>query len=262
MGPGAVSSDPSDPAGGSAPDPVPGPCSDSAAAAAVAVAASAALDDEAIAAWLDGQPDFFERRPDVLARLALRHAHGGRAVSLIERQVEVLREKNRVLDRRIAELVRTARDNDTILDRLQALVRAMLLAPDAAALPALVEAGLREHFVVPQVALRLWRIDDGRPAGGCAEVEPALIEQTAAQAAPYCGAPGTWLAASLLSERGADTRSIALVPLRLGAHPRPFGLLALGSADTGRFASDLGVAFLARIGEVVSAALAPHAAGA
>lgn len=219
------------------------------------------LTDEQVAQYLLAHPDFLDRRPDVLARLALRHPHGGKAVSLIERQVEVLREKHRVLERRIATLVRTARDNDTIFDALQSLVRAVLLARDATALPAVVEAALREHFSVPQVALRLWAIDE-RPlparwadSPAAQPVEPVVIEQTAALVAPFCGAPEGWRAAALLSEDGADTRSIALVPLRAGAQPRPFGLLALGSADVGRFTSELGIAFLARIGEVVGAAL-------
>lgn len=221
--------------------------------------------DEQVAQYLLDHPDFLDRRPDVLAHLALRHPQTGRAVSLIERQVDVLREKHRVLERRIAALVRTARDNDTIFDALQALVRATLLARDDTALPAVIEAALREHFSVPQVALRLWAVDD-RPlparwadSPAARPVEPVVIEQAAGLIAPFCGAPDGWRAAALLSEDGLDTRSIALVPLRAGARPRPFGLLALGSADVGRFSSELGIAFLARIGEVASAALSRFA---
>ena len=226
---------------------------------------SASLTDEQVAEYLRAHVDFFDLHPDVLARMALRHPQAGRAISLIERQIDVLREKHRVLERRIAELVRTAQDNNTIFDRLQAMVRAVLLARDDTALPAIVEAAVRDGFAVPQVALRLWRHDaaPSEPAdpqwvvlAAMQPVEPAVIEQTATLTVPYCGAPDGWHAARLLSEGGADTRSIALVPLRVGAHPRPFGLLALGSADAGRFSAELGVAFLLRIGEVASAALA------
>ena len=115
------------------------------------------LADQQVADYLRAHVDFFDLHPDVLARMALRHGQGGKAVSLIERQVDVLRAKHRVLERRIAELVRTARDNDTIFDALQALVRATLLARDDTALPAVIEAAMREHFSVPQVALEYGR---------------------------------------------------------------------------------------------------------
>ena len=225
------------------------------------------LTSEQVADYLRTHVDFFDLNPDVLARMALRHPQAGKTISLIERQIDVLREKHRVLERRIAELVRTAQDNNTIFDRLQAMVREVLLARDDAALPAIVEAAVRDGFAVPQVALRLWREGAGPPPeprfaaiAAMQPVEAAVIEQTASLAVPYCGAPDGWHAAGLLSEGGTDTRSIALVPLRVGASPRPFGLLALGSADAGRFSAELGVAFLLRIGEVASAALARFAA--
>lgn len=228
---------------------------------------AAQLTAEQVADYLREHVDFFDLHPDVLARMALRHLQAGKTISLIERQIDVLREKNRVFERRIAELVRTAQDNNTIFDRLQAMVRQVLLARDDAALPAIIEAAVRDGFAVPQVALRLWRPDAAEPPeprwaaiAAMQPVDAAVVEQTVSLAVPYCGASDGWHAAGLLSEGGAETRSIALVPLRAGASPRPFGLLALGSADAGRFSSELGVAFLLRIGEVASAALTRFAA--
>lgn len=215
-----------------------------------------ALIEEQVVDYLQAHPEFFELHSDLLSRISLRHRHGGKAVSLIERQIEVLRDRNRGLEMRLVEAVRNAQENDAIFDRLQSLVRALLLAPDAAALPGIVEARLRDGFGVPQVALRLWRVQAphaGLPAA--AAVAPTVIEQTAALAAPYCGAPGEFAAVALLAEEGVETRSVALVPLRVGADPEPFGLLVLGSADPDRFSPGLGTAFLSRIGEVLSAAL-------
>ena len=215
-----------------------------------------ALTEAQVVDYLEAHPEFFESHSELLSRISLRHRHGGKAVSLIERQIDVLRDRNRGLEMRLVEAVRNAQENDAIFDRLQSLVRALLLAPDAAAMPGIVEARLREGFGVPQVALRLWRTHARHAELAAATaVEPAVIEQTAALSTPYCGAPGEFRAVVLLAGEGVQTRSVALVPLRVGAGPEPFGLLVLGSADPDRFSPGLGTAFLSRIGEVLSAAL-------
>ena len=211
---------------------------------------------QAVVEFLDAHPDFFERHPDALAQVNLPSAHGGRAISLHERQLEVLRERNRQLGQKLAELVRIGQENDAITDKLQTWTRQLLLAPEPERLPAIVTDGLAGVFSVPQVALRLWSV---RPAWReqpfAVPVAVDAITLANGMKQPYCGPNNDVLAAAWLPGEGADTRSIALVSLRKGLDPNAFGLLAMGSADADRFRAGMGTAFLERIGETASAAL-------
>ncbi|HEV2285026.1 MAG TPA: DUF484 family protein, partial [Steroidobacteraceae bacterium] len=103
-------------------------------------------EEDSIAAYLQRNPEFFERHQAVLARLKLPHARGGAAISLVERQIEVLREKLAALEGKLGELVRTARANDAIADRLHRFTRRLLRAVPRAEAIARIEAGLREDF--------------------------------------------------------------------------------------------------------------------
>lgn len=214
------------------------------------------LGDEEVARYLRDHPEFFDVHPELLSSLSVTHRHGGRAISLHERQLEVLREKSKAMERRLAELVRIGEENDAIAARLQRWTRDMLLAEDAARLPALVAGGLASGFGVPQVALRLWGVREAWRGLDCAaEVDQDVIALAASMKQPYCGPNVDFQAAMWLPDGGRSTRSIALLALRKGYDPDAFGMLVLGSADPGRFQANMGTAFLERIGELASAAL-------
>ena len=213
-------------------------------------------DDENVATYLRAHPEFFDAHPELLSSISVTHRHGGRAISLHERQLDVLREKHKAMERRLADLVRIGEENDAIASRLQRWTREMLLAEDPARLPVLVTDGMSSGFGVPQVALRLWGV---RPAYANLDCATAVGEDVIAQAdglrLPYCGPNAELQAAMWLPGGGRTTRSIALLALRKGAGPKAFGLLVLGSPDAGRFQANMGTAFLERIGELASAAL-------
>src|ERR1700741_3526324 len=103
-------------------------------------------EEESIATYLQHNPDFFERHHAVLARLKLPHARGGSTISLVERQIEVLREKLAGLEGKLAELVRVARANDAIAERLHRFTRRLVRGMPSAEALARIEAGLREDF--------------------------------------------------------------------------------------------------------------------
>jgi uncharacterized protein YigA (DUF484 family) len=211
---------------------------------------------EQVAEYLRDNPGFFDAHAELLASITVPHPHGGRAVSLVERQVDLLREKNKALELRLAELVRNGQENDAIAGKLQHWTRELLRARDVRELPALVADGMSNDFSVPQVALRLWGIDApyaDLPAA--AEVDPDVRTMTDSVKQPYCGPNADFMAASWLPGGGAQTRSIALLPMRVGAAPEAFGLLVLGSPDPSRFQTGMGTAFLERIAEIASAAL-------
>jgi len=211
---------------------------------------------EDVAQYLRTHPEFFESHTELLASISVSHPHGGRAISLQERQLEVLRERHRALEMRLADLIRIGQENDAITDKLQRWSRQLLLAAEPASLAQVVVEGLQTGFSVPQVALRLWHLREAYrdlPAGAPVEVEAVTLTSSIQQ--PYCGPNVDFQVAGWLPGGGETTRSIALLPLRKGIDPNAFGLLVLGSPDPGRFQTGMGTAFLERIAETASAAL-------
>ena len=107
------------------------------------------IHEDQLAAYLVEHPDFFERHPDLLAGLRFPPAHGNRAISLHERQLEVLRDKLRHTERKLGELVHLGKENDAIAERLQRWTRELLLTEDDDRLPGAVVDGMRNGFSVP-----------------------------------------------------------------------------------------------------------------
>ncbi|HVL75085.1 MAG TPA: DUF484 family protein [Noviherbaspirillum sp.] len=213
-------------------------------------------DSQAIADFLLAHPQFFEEHADLLARITLTSPLGGRTVSLQERQMEVLREKNRGLELRLAELMRIAQENDSITDKMQAWTRDLLRARNDVDLPHVLVNGLQTIFGVPHVTLRLWGVSESyahtwfaAPVSEDARLFCNGLTQ------PYCGPNQDFEAASWLDE-GAEVCSLAMIALR-GAEGGPaFGLLVLGSPDPQRFTSEMATDYLAKMGETASAAVA------
>ena len=208
-----------------------------------------------IAQFLVTTPDFFERHAQLLSSVQLHSGHGTRAVSLQERQAEMLRDKIKSLEQRIMEMVRNGNENVMISDRLQRWTRDLLLTKQAADLPATVAERIKSQFLVPQVAIKVWGV-----ASQFAEQDFAkgASEDTQTFASsivtPYCGVNSGFEAAQWLNQPDMAI-SIALIPLRAGAAPDAFGMLVLSSPDPERFNASMGTDFLERIGELASAAL-------
>ena len=214
------------------------------------------ISGDTVAQYLRDNPSFFDVHAELLASVTVPHPHGGRAVSLVERQVDVLREKHKVLEMRLADLIRIGRENDAIGERLQRWTRDLLRERDLRRLPAIVTDGLAVGFSVPQVALRLWRLPEVHQSLACAAEVPATIHTRIDELRqPYCGLNAEVPEAAWLVAGGSQTRSLALLPMRVGAAPESFGLLVLGSPDPARFQASMGTAYLERIAETASAAL-------
>jgi uncharacterized protein YigA (DUF484 family) len=206
-----------------------------------------------IAQYLAHNPGFFERHADLLSSVQLTSPHGQRAVSLQERQMEMLRDRIRGLELKIVEMIRHSQDNVAIADRLHRFTRGILLTAEAGALPACMLESLQHEFLIPQAALRLWNVDDAHADSPYTQPASADVKSFAASLSlPYCGVNAGFEAAAWLAEP-AGVMSLAMIPLRhdgLG-----FGLLVLGSPDPTRYSAEMGTEFLQRIGEVCSAAL-------
>ncbi len=214
------------------------------------------LNDNHVLSYLQEHPDFFERQASLLGSIRMQSSHGGRAISLQERQMEVMREKHKVLEAKLAELIHIARDNDAIVDKMHHWTRELLIAEDLSKLPELVLSSLSSHFNVPLTALRLWGVKTAftyLPVAAAVPVE--TITLTNSMMLPYCGMNSDFQAATWLPDEGHQARSLALLPLRVGADPKSFGLIVLGSPDPERFKSSMQTAYLASIAEIASAAL-------
>jgi len=215
------------------------------------------MNHDDVAQFLSENPDFFEQRPDVLGLLDVPHPQNGQAISLVERQSLLLRERVRALESRLAELIRHGEENDVIVDKLVHWTRAMLSQPEAAQLPATLVNELKTGFTVPFAAIRLWNVRDEYAALEFASpVGLDAIRLAASMAAPFCGSNVGFDVAAWMSADPAAIKSLAMLPLRVGIGTEAFGMLVLGSSDKDRFQITMGTAFLARIAELSSAALA------
>jgi len=217
------------------------------------------ITEEDIANFLIHTPGFFERQAQLLAAIQLTSPHGQRAVSLQERQMEMLRDRIKGLERRIMDMIRHGQENEAIAMRLHRWVRAVLLAHDDRALPDTLTQGLQHEFLIPQVGLRLWGTSAHplKPATTdlpCAQVISDDARSFARSLTmPYCGVNAGFEAARWLDDPGT-VASLALLPLQHDGEV--FGLLVLGSPDPTRYTADMGLDFLTQLGEVASAALA------
>jgi hypothetical protein len=212
-----------------------------------------------IANFLAQTPGFFERHAELLASIQLTSPHGQRAVSLQERQMEMLRERIRGLERKIVEMIRAGQENMALADRLDRFVRHLLRTTDRSMLPGVIVETLKDEFLIPHVAMRLWGLG---PTFEGASFARAVSDDARTFAAslslPYCGINAGFEAAQWLDD-AASVKSVAMIPLRHG--DEVFGLLVLGSPDPTRYAAEMGTDFLSRIGELAGAALARLRAG-
>ncbi|ALV05165.1 DUF484 family protein [Roseateles depolymerans] len=222
------------------------------------------ITEQDIADYLARDPGFFERHAELLATVRISHPHGQRAVSLQERQAELLRDKIRGLEHKIVEMIRNGQENVAIADRLHRWTLALMLTREDGQLPEVLLRELRHQFLIPQANLRLWNVNAGHAlAPFASEVSSDVKTFVSSLNQPYCGINSGFEAARWLEE---DVASLALVPLMAGTPSQPFGLLVLGSPDPTRYTAEMGTEFLTRVGEIASAALSrlltadPHAA--
>lgn len=218
----------------------------------------AEAEEESVARYLQQHPDFFERHLSLLARLRLPHARGGATVSLIERQVEVLRERHAAIERKLSDFVSVARANDAIAEKVHRFTRRLMRTVTREATIEQIEASLREDFDAFHSVLVLItphaRDTEQRFLRLVAPDNPALksFESLFASGKPRCGQIRDSQREFLFGTEANDIGSVALAPL--GDHGS-LGLLALGSTDRDRFHPGMSTEFLARIADLIADAL-------
>ncbi|MEO5932544.1 MAG: DUF484 family protein [Duganella sp.] len=214
------------------------------------------LDSTLVAQYLTDHPHFFEEHADLLGEIKLASPITGRAVSLQERQMEVMRDKYKALELRMSNLMRLASENEAIANKFHRWTKVLLESEDVGSMPHSVVSGLKAAFDVPQVTLRIW---DTAPDYDGEWFVKGVSEDARIFAnslmAPYCGTNKDFEAVRWLEDASGITSTV-IIPLRKQGNKSAFGLLILGSADPARFTSLMATDFLVHIGETSSTALA------
>jgi uncharacterized protein YigA (DUF484 family) len=219
------------------------------------------LNDTTVAEYLQSYPDFFERNSPLLTKLRLPHMRdAGATVSLVERQVEVLRERNQSLDRKLKELVDVARANDALADRIHRLSQRLIRAHTLLETISAVETSLREDFDAMHSVLVLF-LEQTRSVEGAGQflrsAEPTdpdikSFESLLQSGKPRCGQVRDGQRDYLFGKDSVEIGSVALTPL---GPKGELGILAIGASDAERFHPAMSTEFLSRIGELVTYAM-------
>jgi uncharacterized protein YigA (DUF484 family) len=220
------------------------------------------LNDSTVADYLQTYPDFFERNSPLLTKLRLPHMRdAGATVSLVERQVEVLRERNQSLERKLKELVDVARANDALADRIHRLSQRLIRAHTLEETIGAIETSLREDFDAMHSVLVLF-LDEARSleagmgqflrVGDPADADIKTFESLLQSGKPRCGQVRDGQRDYLFGKDSIEIGSVALTPL---GPKGELGILAIGASDSERFHPAMSTEFLSRIGELVTYAL-------
>ncbi len=222
--------------------------------------ADATLTEDAVHDYLLHNPDFFDRHTDLLGTIRLPHSSGA-AVSLVERQVSVLRQKDVKHERKLKELLEVARANDALAEKIHRLTLKLLAAPGLAESLDVIEEALRADFGADQSVLVLF--GDSEDFG---DIKPGRFFKPAPRDAddlkafhtflkgtgPRCGQIRDAQRDYLFGRETDEIGSAALIPL---GSKSDIGFLAIGSADSERFHPGMSIDFLSRLGQLVAEAL-------
>jgi uncharacterized protein YigA (DUF484 family) len=206
------------------------------------------LDDEQIVDYLRAEPDFFQRHPNLLSELNLPH-DTGQAVSLIERQVAILRERNMQMRRRMNELLQAAKDNDELFAKTRTLTLELLNVDGWQELNEVLATYVLTDFQADFVCCHLHNmpvhLDHLASYEGEAPHEP-FVSGTA----PACAMLRAEELARLFPVQNHDRDGSAVLAPLFWDHGE--GCLAIGSRETNRFTTDMDTLFVTYIGEVLS----------
>lgn len=205
------------------------------------------LSEAEIVKWLRANPDFFTRHTELITGLAIPHESG--TTSLVERQVELLRDENQQLRRRLDHLTGVAGENERLMQRLHRLALELVATESCDMLYSRLETGLRNDFRADAICLML---DPARAAEFCQspisalpDKQPAWLQKLLASGKPQCGRLTREKRENVFGEAGAALGSVALVPLGNS------GLLGIGAESSERFHPDMGTLFLELLRETL-----------
>ncbi|SFK69196.1 hypothetical protein SAMN05216302_101274 [Nitrosomonas aestuarii] len=211
---------------------------------------------ENVAQYLVNHPDFFNEHIDLLSDLHIPHPHDNRVISLHERQAIALRDKNKILQDKLFELISFGEENDAISEKMHRLTITLLTASNFDEFLSGLDFSLREDFSIPYFVMRLWDLN-------CKNMDYVEFSPTsedihaiaASLAHPYCGSHVADEISGLFTQEAEHLQSFAMVPL---STTRSIGLLVFASPEANRFYADMGTLHLKRLGDLIGASIARH----
>ncbi|HNP37213.1 MAG TPA: DUF484 family protein [Woeseiaceae bacterium] len=218
------------------------------------------VSEELVHDYLRQHPDYFERHPSLLGALQVPHASGD-AISLVERQVSVLRQKDLKLERQLKDLIEVARANDVLAAKIHHLALQLLATTDLNATVVAIEEAVRSGLSADQSVLVVFGAADefsdvkvGRFFRVIGRDDEAVkpFSTFLGSSNPRCGQARDSQLQYLFREDAAEIGSVALVQL---GNKSEIGFLAIGSTERDRFHPGMSMDFLARVGDLVAAAL-------
>lgn len=218
------------------------------------------LSEQTVHDYLVAHPDFFEHNPRLLGSLDLPHSNGG-TISLIERQISVLRQKDVKLEGQLKELISVARANDVLAAKIHELTLQLLAAGDLAATVLAIEEAMRSGFGADQSVLLIFGdpeafadIDAGRFFRVIGRKDPSLkpFNTFLNGSGARCGKIRDTQRGFLFRGDAEEIGSAALIPIGRGCE---IGFLAVGSTDSKRFHPGMSIDFLTRLGDLIAGAL-------
>ena len=215
------------------------------------------IDESIIADYLANNPDFFHSHTDLLENMHIPHPSGV-AVSLVERQISLLREKNQSFEKQLSSLISAAGNNEHVVKQLHHLALDLMHSDCLDSTVASCQDVLRNEFNADHVVLRL--IGKGADSEGLHFIKPSdpslkHFDSLFKKREAVCGRLRPKQQIFLFGDNGASIRSAVLIPLH---EAKPIGVLALGSRDEHRFNPTMGTLFINYLGELVSRALIRH----
>jgi uncharacterized protein len=210
------------------------------------------LDPEQVVAYLRDNPDFFDQQADLLAEIRLPHDSGG-VVSLVERQVSVLRERNMDMRHRLSKLLDNARDNDKLFDKTKRLVLSLLEGQDMGDIIDALYYSFDKDFSIHFTSLMLFGNPDKVPSSQATIVSIAEARENIGtllkNSRAVCGSLANKEMTFIFGQHAQEIGSVATVPL---IHGSVFGLLSIGNRDPQYYRSSMGTLFLSYIAEVLN----------
>ncbi len=246
------------------------------------------ISSDAVSGYLISHPEFFVNNQDILTRLRVPH-DAGKVVSLIEKQVSVLRGKCGHLENSLGDLIAVARQNELLHQRLHTLIQEMITAPKLSEIVALTQSNLRENFnaeevhimliaAAPKRAAKKAKADDATKSAKAPRTRASKLEtvegatvirhtdkrikhfaELFAGGTTVCGMPSEDQLIAMMGPDHANVGSAALIPLQF---ERKLGVVMLTSRDESRFGVNKGVMFLDQLGELLGRRIHSYAAHA
>lgn len=206
-----------------------------------------------ISRYLSSHPEFFDDHPNLVAELRLSHS-SGKAVSLVERQIQVLRDQNKELKRKLLELIDVARDNDRLNQRMHQLTLDLLKADSIGVLLSTLDDHLRNEFNVDEIRVHLVGYETEPNHDSAAlrldidESIQELFKTAFSENRPQCGRLSQQQLEFLFQDQATTIRSAVVVPLGVRAE---YGLLAIGNREAHRFSAGMDTLFMSHLGELL-----------